>query len=47
MESRQRRLGDVGADFDVDDDGLLDLPFPIEDADDRLGLESMNENLIH
>ena len=44
---RQRRFGDVGTDFNVDDDGLLDLAFPIENADDCLGLESMNENLIH
>src|ERR1700722_16491095 len=35
----QRPLADIGADLDVDEDGLLDLPFPIEDADDGFGLE--------
>jgi hypothetical protein len=43
----QGGLADVGADFDIDDDGLFDLPFPIENADDRLGLERVYENFVH
>ena len=44
---RERGLGDVGAELDVHDNGLLDLPFPVENADDGLGLQSVNENFIH
>ena len=43
----QRGLADIGADLDVDENGLPDLPLPIEDADDRLGLERVYEYLIH
>src|SRR5450631_2299695 len=43
----QGRLADVGADLDIDDHGLFDLPLPIEDPDDGFGLERANENLIH
>src|SRR5450631_55750 len=43
----QGGLAYVGADLDIDDHGLLDLPLPIEDPDDGFGLERANENFIH
>jgi hypothetical protein len=43
----QRSLGDIGADFDIDDDGLLDLPLPVENTDDGLGFERVYEDLVH
>ena len=44
---RQRGLANIGAELDVHDNGLLDLPFPVENADDGLGLQRVNENFIH
>src|SRR5664279_3750686 len=43
----QCSLPDIGADFDIDDNGLLDLPFPVENTDDGLGFERMYEDLVH
>ena len=43
----QGGLADIGADFDIDDDGLFDLPLPIENADDGLGLERVYEDFVH
>src|SRR5258708_6969901 len=43
----QGGLANVGADLDIDEHGLLDLPLPIENPDDRFGLECANEDFIH
>jgi hypothetical protein len=42
----KRGFADIGAELDIEDDGLPDLPFPIEDPDDGFGLERVNEYLV-
>ena len=43
----QRGLANVRRELEVDEHRLPDLPLPIVDADDRLGLERVNEYLVH
>jgi hypothetical protein len=42
-----RGAANVGRHFQVDDDGLLDAPFPFPDADDAFDAQGAEENLIH
>jgi len=42
----QRSLADIGAELDIDENVLFDLPFPVEYADDGLGFQRMNEDFI-